>query len=139
MVAGSKFDASSGIEKIRNPVLILHGNDDRVVPVSNAESLSEKLPDVKLRVFEGAGHLVFVESADEVNEEILSFLQKRSYPALDKLSAALRDRLRRLQKIGWTPVTSGSPTERKKKKSKTGSHPKSGLLASMRDKLTRRR
>jgi pimeloyl-ACP methyl ester carboxylesterase len=133
MVAGSKFDASSGIEEIRKPALILHGKDDRVVPVSNAESLSEKLPDAKLQVFENAGHLVFVERADEVNAEILSFLQKRPYPVLDELSSTLRDRLRKLRNwiVPWSQRRS-----RRKKKSKT-SRRKSGLLATAKTRLTR--
>lgn len=97
MVAGAKFDVSSGVEEIQKPTLILHGDEDRVVPVSNAVSLSEKLPDATLRVFQGAGHLVFVERADEVNEEILDFLGRRPHPVLDGLSSALRDRLRRLR------------------------------------------
>lgn len=134
MTAGSKFDASSGVEEIQNPVLILHGDDDRVVPVSNAESLSEKIPEAKLQVFGGAGHLVFIERADEVNEEILTFLQKRPYPVLDKLSAALRDRLRRLR--GWLHEWR-SPLE---KTSETGSrNKKRGLVASIRDRFTRNR
>lgn len=134
MVAGSKFDASSGVEGIRNPALILHGGDDRVVPVSNAESLSEKLPNAKLRVFEGAGHLVFVERADEVNEEILSFLKKRPYPVLDKVSGALRDRFQRLR--GW--IEGQRKRGSRGKKPQTGERSKNrGLISSVKDRLTR--
>lgn len=134
MVAGTKFDASSGVEEIQNPTLVIHGGDDRVVPVSNAESLSQKLPDAKLRVLENAGHLVFIERAEEVNEEILSFLQRRPYPVLDELSAALRDRLRRLRE--WIDGRSRRSSH-KKKKPNAGKRHKSGLLASFKDRLTR--
>lgn len=137
MAAGAKFDVSSGIEGIQKPALILHGNDDRVVPASNAVSLSGKLPDAKLRVFEGAGHLVFVERADEVNYEILSFLRRRPYPVLDALSEMLRDRLCRLR--GWIGIWSKQsfPSKRKKKPKTSRRHHKRNLLASVRENLTR--
>ncbi len=136
MVAGSKFDASSGVEGIRKPALIFHGNEDRVVPVSNAESLSEKLPNAKLRVFENAGHLVFVERADEVNAEILSFLQKRPYPVLDELSEAFRNRLRRLR--NWINGRNKRSPHRKKKSKNSRRH-KSSLLDSVKVRLSRSR
>jgi 3-oxoadipate enol-lactonase len=41
---------------------------------SNARALAEAIPDARLRVIEGAGHLVFVERAAEVNREVLAFL-----------------------------------------------------------------
>lgn len=96
MVAGSRFDASSAVEEIRNPTLVIHGADDRVVPVSNADSLARKLPDARLRVFEDAGHLVFVERADEVNAEILAFLAPEPYQVLQKFLATVRRAARRL-------------------------------------------
>ena len=81
MMAGARFDVSRRVQDISAPTLVLHGSEDQVVPVDNAEALAREIPNARLRVFEGAGHLVFIERADEVNEEILSFLQaKRSSP-----------------------------------------------------------
>ncbi|CAN5885474.1 pyrimidine utilization protein D [soil metagenome] len=134
MVAGAKFDASSEIEEIRQPALILHGSDDRVVPVSNAVSLSERLPDAKLHIFENAGHLVFVERADEVNEKIISFLKRRPFPGFDRLSASLRGGLSRLQA---KPVAGSKRMPSGKKKSKTGKRKKGGLLDSIKNWVTR--
>ena len=56
---------------------MIHGADDRYMPVANAVALAESIPGAKLRVFEDAGHLVFIERAEEVNEEIVSFLEPR--------------------------------------------------------------
>jgi fermentation-respiration switch protein FrsA (DUF1100 family) len=53
---------------------VIHGSDDRLVPVANARALARAVPRSRLRVLEGAGHLVFIEEAEEVNEEVVSFL-----------------------------------------------------------------
>jgi pimeloyl-ACP methyl ester carboxylesterase len=96
-VAGARFDASGSIEEIRTPTLVLHGSEDRVVPVPNAVSLAERLPDAELRVLEDAGHLVFVERAEATNREILEFLKTGPSPAPDMLSERLHRPLRALR------------------------------------------
>ena len=103
LVAGARFDASRSVEEIEAPTLILHGSEDRVVPTSNAVSLAERLPDAKLRVLEEAGHLVFVERAEETNEEILDFLKTTPFPGVDKLLNKLKRPFRTLQRwaVSW--------------------------------------
>jgi pimeloyl-ACP methyl ester carboxylesterase len=93
MMAGTRFDASRRVHGIRSPTLILHGDDDQVVPVDNAEALAQAIPDARRRIFEGAGHLVFIERADEVNEEILSFLEAKRHPSLKERLVAQPRRL----------------------------------------------
>ncbi len=44
------------------------------MPPSNARALTEGIPGARLLVLEGAGHLVFVERAAEVNREVSAFL-----------------------------------------------------------------
>lgn len=100
LVAGARFDASRSVEGIQAPTLILHGSEDLVVPVSNAISLAEKLPDARLRVLESAGHLVFVERAEEVNWEILNFLRTSTLPTAAELSKQLRRPFKAIR--GWT-------------------------------------
>ena len=72
--AGSRFDASGGVGRIASPTLVIHGAEDRYVPPSNARALAEAVPGARLLVLEGAGHLVFVERAAEVNREVIAFL-----------------------------------------------------------------
>ena len=76
-MAGARFDASHNVENIASPTLVIHGADDRYMPVANAVALAESIPGAKLRVFEDTGHLVFIERAEEVNEEVVSFLESR--------------------------------------------------------------
>jgi 3-oxoadipate enol-lactonase len=72
--AGWRFDASGEVGRISSPTLVVHGSEDRYVPPSNASALAEAIPNARLRVIEGAGHLVFVERAAEVNRKVLEFL-----------------------------------------------------------------
>ena len=72
--AGSRFDTSAATGRISAPTLVIHGAEDRYVPPSNARALAAGIPGARLRVLEGAGHLVFVERAAEVNREVLAFL-----------------------------------------------------------------
>jgi 3-oxoadipate enol-lactonase len=73
-LAGSRFDGSDGAGQIGSPTLVIHGSEDRYVPTSNARALAEAIPNAKLCVLEGAGHLVFIERAAEVNREVITFL-----------------------------------------------------------------
>ncbi len=71
---GSCFDASGEVGRIGSPTLVVHGAEDRYVPSANARALAQAIPGARLRVLEGAGHLVFIERAAEVNREVLAFL-----------------------------------------------------------------
>ncbi|MGH3090550.1 MAG: alpha/beta fold hydrolase [Rubrobacteraceae bacterium] len=76
--AGARFDISGEVEQINAPTLVIHGAEDRYVPVANAIALAEALPEAKLRVLEGAGHLVFIERFADVNREVVTFLKPRA-------------------------------------------------------------
>jgi 3-oxoadipate enol-lactonase len=72
--AGWRFDDSAEVERISSPTLVIHGAEDRYVPPSNARALAEAIPHARLHILEGAGHLVFIERAAEVNMEVSAFL-----------------------------------------------------------------
>jgi 3-oxoadipate enol-lactonase len=73
-LAGSRFDDSGGAGRISAPTLVIHGSQDRYVPPANARALAEAIPNARLRLIEGAGHLVFIGRAGEVNREVVEFL-----------------------------------------------------------------
>jgi pimeloyl-ACP methyl ester carboxylesterase len=56
------------------PTLVLHGSEDRVVPVANARLLAERIPRAELVVLEGAGHVYHSEQPDEADAAVLGFL-----------------------------------------------------------------
>ena len=74
--AGARFDLSRDVEHITSPTLVIHGAEDRYVPVPNAAALAESIPGARLRVLDHAGHLVFIERFAEVNREVVSFLKQ---------------------------------------------------------------
>jgi pimeloyl-ACP methyl ester carboxylesterase len=75
--AATRFDISGEVGSITSPTLVIHGVEDRYVPVANAVALAEAIPGAKLRVLEDAGHLVFIEQAADVNREVVAFLKPR--------------------------------------------------------------
>jgi 3-oxoadipate enol-lactonase len=77
MRAGARFDVSRDVGRITSPTLVIHGAEDRYVPVANAAALAEAIPGAKLRVLGRAGHLVFIERFADVNREVVTFLKPR--------------------------------------------------------------
>jgi pimeloyl-ACP methyl ester carboxylesterase len=77
LLAGARFDGSRGAGDMYAPTLVIHGREDRFVPVANAAALADALPDATLRVLDDAGHLVFIEKAAQVNRYVSDFLKPR--------------------------------------------------------------
>ena len=80
MRAGARFDASSDVAIINSPTLVIHGSEDRYVPVANAAALAAAIPGAKLRILHDAGHLVFIERFADVNRETVTFLKPHNKP-----------------------------------------------------------
>ncbi len=77
MRAGARFDVSRDVGSITSPTLVIHGAEDRYVPLANAAALAEAIPGARLRVLDDAGHLVFIERFADVNREVVTFLKAR--------------------------------------------------------------
>jgi pimeloyl-ACP methyl ester carboxylesterase len=60
--------------EIRQPVLIIHGRQDRMVPVARAEELQRALPNAKLQVLDPGGHQVHSEQFPTVLRLLLEFV-----------------------------------------------------------------
>jgi pimeloyl-ACP methyl ester carboxylesterase len=71
--AGVLHDCCAHLHQIAVPTLVVHGDEDRMVPVRNAELLAEAIPGARLHVLRGVGHLYPTE-APEVDEAIAAFL-----------------------------------------------------------------
>ena len=72
MVAAALHNCHRRLKRIEAPTLVVHGSEDRVVPVANAEILAEGIPGARLRILEAAGHLYPTEQPD-IDEEIARF------------------------------------------------------------------
>jgi poly(3-hydroxyalkanoate) depolymerase len=62
------------LSEIQHPTLVVHGDDDPIVPVLNGRVISRRLPAGRLHVVPGGGHLMLLDSADEVLPVITDFL-----------------------------------------------------------------
>lgn len=67
-------DVVDRLADIRQPTLILHGDADLMIPPENGRLLAEYIHDAELIMYPGAGHLFFIERANEVNQAIRQFL-----------------------------------------------------------------
>jgi non-heme chloroperoxidase len=74
--AFSETDLTEDCKKIDVPTLVLHGDDDQIVPFADAGALSSKLiKSAKLVVYKGAPHGMCTTHKDRVNEELLAFFE----------------------------------------------------------------
>jgi non-heme chloroperoxidase len=70
-------DYTEDLKKMDVPVLILHGDDDQIVPIKAAAHKSIKLvPNGRLKVYPGAPHALPNTHPDEINHELLTFLKE---------------------------------------------------------------
>jgi pimeloyl-ACP methyl ester carboxylesterase len=67
---------SEEIKTINQPVLLLWGKEDKVIPVKTGYRLKRDLPHADLIVYEKCGHLVMEEKAEEISMEIGRFIKK---------------------------------------------------------------
>jgi pimeloyl-ACP methyl ester carboxylesterase len=70
--AGTTFVGIDGV--IGAPTLILHGTEDNVVDVRNAELLEQRIPDSRLELIPGTGHMFFWEKPDTAVALVTEFL-----------------------------------------------------------------
>ena len=70
------YDATKYAPKVRANTTILVGEEDKVTPPEESRKLHELIPNSKLLVVKGAGHMILYEKPDIVNKEIEGYLVK---------------------------------------------------------------
>ncbi len=77
----AQFDAATRfvetgvpLEDIDVPALVIHGDQDRVVPVENGRELARRMLDARLLQLPGRGHVMQLEDPDTFNGAVLEFL-----------------------------------------------------------------
>jgi non-heme chloroperoxidase len=75
--AFSETDFTEDLKKIDVPTLILHGDDDQIVPIGNSALLSSKLiKNAQLKIYKGAPHGMCSTLKNQVNLDLLSFISQ---------------------------------------------------------------
>ncbi|MBC7799449.1 MAG: alpha/beta fold hydrolase [Gemmatimonadaceae bacterium] len=62
------------IAKLENETLIVHGREDKVIPVSNAQRLFDLIPKAEMHLFGRSGHWTQIEHKDRFNALVANFL-----------------------------------------------------------------
>jgi non-heme chloroperoxidase len=77
IVAFSQTDFTEDLKKITVPVLMMHGEDDQIVPFADAGPLSAKLlKNSKTKFYPGFPHGMPTTNADTINADLLAFLKE---------------------------------------------------------------
>lgn len=72
--AFSETDFTEDLKKIDVPTLIIHGDDDQIVPIAAAALLSAKLvKGAELKIYSGGPHALGDTSKDQLNADLLAF------------------------------------------------------------------
>jgi non-heme chloroperoxidase len=76
VAAFSETDFTEDLTRIDVPTLLVHGDDDQIVPIGAAAMLSSKLvPGAQLKIYPGGTHSLGDTSKDQLNADLLAFIQ----------------------------------------------------------------
>lgn len=74
----SETDFTEDLKRIDIPVLVLHGDDDQVVPLAASGAKSAKLlPKGQLKVYKGGSHAIHNINVEEINKDLLEWVQQK--------------------------------------------------------------
>lgn len=76
-IVGSMTDVSQHLARVTQPVLVIHGDMDKIVPIEVGKALAAALPDCELQVLEGCGHVPTMTRPEKVADAIRGFLKRR--------------------------------------------------------------
>jgi non-heme chloroperoxidase len=87
--AFSETDFAEDLKAIEVPVLVMHGEDDQIVPIADSALLSAKLlKNGTLKTYEGLPHGMCTTNPEIINPDLLSFVRERAALAEDGTIAA---------------------------------------------------
>lgn len=76
MATETRGDYREELKKVKAPVLILHGEEDLLIPVAIAAQVNEYIPDSEFIVLEKAGHTLNLEAIPQITGLIREYLEK---------------------------------------------------------------
>lgn len=70
-----RIDSRPFLKQISVPTLIIHGQDDSLIPVEEAKAMQAAIPDCRLLILENAAHLPNLEASERFNQAIREFIK----------------------------------------------------------------
>ena len=71
-----RIDSLDLLSSISCPTTVIHGADDRLIPVEMSREMAAAIPGAQLVIIEGAGHLAFSEQPDRGASAVREFLAR---------------------------------------------------------------
>ena len=68
-------DSTSDLPKLKIPTLVIHGTEDQLIPVAEAEATAAGIPGAELLIIPGAGHMPNLEQPAAFNDAVRDFLE----------------------------------------------------------------
>ena len=75
-LGGRALDATEVMSKLKIPVLVTHGAQDRNSKIGTAQYTAKTIPGAKLSIYEGIGHAPFYEDSARFNRELAAFVRE---------------------------------------------------------------
>jgi pimeloyl-ACP methyl ester carboxylesterase len=76
LYAAAGWSSLPWLPRLPQPTLVVAGDDDPSVPLRNAELLADRIPDARLHVIGGAGHLFLLDEPEPAAAPIHAFLDE---------------------------------------------------------------
>jgi 3-oxoadipate enol-lactonase len=73
-----QWKSAPRLAELTMPALVLHGTEDRLIPLDHAMRLFEGLPQAEIRIFKGAGHAFQAQDMDGITRGIAAWLAAKS-------------------------------------------------------------
>jgi non-heme chloroperoxidase len=103
IVAFSQTDFTEDLKKISVPVLVMHGDDDQIVPYPDSAPLSAKLlKNSTLKTYKGFPHGMPTTEADTINADLLKFLTEPHHAAAPRAGSDVHSSRRDGYRDGWS-------------------------------------
>ena len=72
----SESDFNDDLKRVDVPMLIIHGDDDQIVPIDSSANLTARaVPGADLKVYPGASHGLFATHTEQFNADLLEFIK----------------------------------------------------------------
>jgi len=71
------FETYDRLSEINIPTLILHGTEDKILPVENAKILAENIPSAELILFKNTGHGLIIQELKLWTQKVIEFLKRK--------------------------------------------------------------
>lgn len=71
-----RWTSYSRLPRLRVPTLVLHGDQDHLVPVENGKTVAARIPGARFRLIRNAGHILTTDQPEECVQALLTFLDE---------------------------------------------------------------